>query len=110
MKCFGLTLNLRDDPQVIERYKAYHRAVWPELLERAREQGILKSRIFLLGSRLFMYVETTDDFELSRALVPAAEEDPRVREWDDIMRGLQERVPEARSDEWWAEMELVHEL
>lgn len=106
MKCFGFAINLLDDPEVIQQYRTYHQTVWPEVLENARKQGVQKTRIFLLGRRLFMYVETTDDFDPS-ALVPP-EDSPRVQEWDVIMRCLQEKVPEAKSEEWWAEMELVH--
>ena len=109
MKCFGFAINLKDDPKGIEQYKAYHRAVWPEVLAKARRKGITKTKIFLLGRWLFMYIETTDDFELSRAMLPQAGDDPRCKEWDDLMRSFQEQVPEARADEWWAEMELVHE-
>ena len=60
MKCYGLTIILKDDPEVIAQYKAYHRHVWPEVLEHARNLGILKTRIFLIGRRLFMYIETED--------------------------------------------------
>ena len=38
MKHYGLTLNLKNDPSVIEKYKAYHRDAWPEVL------AALKSR------------------------------------------------------------------
>ena len=67
MKCYGLTINLKDDPEVIAQYKAYHRDVWPEVLEQARNLGILKTRIFLIGLRLFMYIETEDGFDFGRA-------------------------------------------
>jgi L-rhamnose mutarotase len=109
MKSYGLTINLVDDPPIIEQYKAYHQAVWPEVLANAREKGILKTRIFLLGRRLFMYMETTDDFDLSTSLLPSEDDHPKVKEWGGIMARMQERVPEARPDEWWGEMELVHE-
>jgi L-rhamnose mutarotase len=106
-KTFGFTINLKDDPHVIEKYKAYHRAVWPEVLESAHKKGIFKSRIFLLGRRLFMYFETSDDYDPARDLLP--DPNPRCKEWDDLMRSFQEPVPEAQSEEWWAEMELVFE-
>ena len=48
-----------------------------------------------------MYIETTDDFDPSVLGLP--EDIPRVQEWDEIMRGLQEKVPEAKTEEWWAE-------
>jgi L-rhamnose mutarotase len=36
--------------------------------------------------------------------------DPKYREWDALMRSMQERVPEAREGEWWAEMDEVFDL
>jgi L-rhamnose mutarotase len=63
MQSYGLTLCLQDDPQKIETYKEYHRAVWPEVLAGLREAGIQRMQIFLLGLRMFMYVDTDDDFE-----------------------------------------------
>ncbi len=109
MKCYGLTINLKDDAEVIAQYKEYHRNAWPEVLEHARRLGILKTRIFLIGRRLFMYIETEDDFDFGRAFSAPAPGAARIREWDDIMRGFQEPAPEAPAGEWWAQMELVHE-
>jgi len=108
MKCYGLTINLRDDPEVIAQYKAYHRDVWPEVLEQARNLGILKTRIFLSGRRLFMYIETEDGFDFGRAFSAPGGAAARLRAWDDLMRGFQEPAPEAQAGEWWAQMELVH--
>lgn len=109
MKCYGLTINLKDDDEIIAQYKDYHRHVWPEALEHARRLGILKTRIFLIGRRLFMYIETEDGFDFARAFSAPGGETARLREWDDLMRGFQEPAPEAQADEWWARMELVHE-
>ena len=109
MKCYGLTINLKDDAEVIAQYKEYHRNAWPEVLDHARRLGILKTRIFLLGRRLFMYIETEDDFDFGRAFSAPGAGAARLREWDDLMRGFQEPAPEAPTGEWWAQMELVHE-
>jgi L-rhamnose mutarotase len=106
MKSYGLTLLLKDDPVLIEQYKEYHRHVWPEVLRRLREVGILRMQIFLLGRRMFMYIDTTDDFEPARDFA-RINEDPKSAEWDRLMRTLQERAPEAREGEWWALMERV---
>ena len=109
MKVFGLTLLLRDDPAAIERYKTYHRQVWPEVTARIRECGIRTMRIFLLQRRMFMYIETNDAFD------PAVDfarinEAPKSQEWDTLMRSLQELAPEAAPGEWWALMEQVFDL
>lgn len=110
MRHFGLALNLKDDPHVIEQYKIYHRDVWPEVLESLREVGITRMDIYLLGRRLFMAIETVDDFDPARDFPRYLELHPRCREWDELMRTFQEPVPEAKPDEWWATMEPVFEL
>ena len=50
MKSYAMALDLRDDAEVIEQYKEYHRAVWDEVLEGLRSIGISKMKIFLRGS------------------------------------------------------------
>ena len=81
MKHYAQTLNLKDDPAIAQRYIEHHRAVWPEVERGLRGIGIVQMRIWLLGRRLFMLMET-----------------------------FQERVAEAKPGEWWAGMELVYEL
>ncbi|MDE0297969.1 MAG: L-rhamnose mutarotase [Candidatus Poribacteria bacterium] len=110
MPRFGLTLNLKDDPDVIEQYKTYHRNVWPEVLDSLREVGITQMDIYLLGNRLFMAIDTVDDFDPVHDFPRHLEMHPRCREWDVLMRNFQERVPEAEPGEWWATMEQVFEL
>jgi len=109
MKCYGLTLCLRDDPEAIAAYVRHHQAVWPQVCARIREVGVQAMRIFLRGRRLFMYIETADDFDLARDF-PRVNEDPVSAEWNRLMATLQERAPEANPDEWWAPMELVFDL
>ena len=110
MKHFGLTLNLKDDPRVIKQYKTYHRNVWLEVLNSLKQVGINRMGIYLLGHRLFMAIETVDDFDPARDFPRYLEVHPRCREWDELMRTFQEQAPEAKPDEWWATMEQVFEL
>ena len=109
MQRFGRTLQLVDDPALIERYKDHHRAVWPEVAARLRQVGITQMRIYLLGRRLFMYVEAADSFDPATDFA-RINDDLRSREWDELMRTMQERVPEAGVGEWWAAMEEVFDL
>jgi L-rhamnose mutarotase len=109
MQTYGMTLMLRDDNGVVERYKQYHQNAWPEVLARLREVGVEQMKIYLLGHRLFMYMEAVDGFDLARDFGKLIDE-PRYREWDELMRSLQEPVPEARPAEWWAPMEEVFDL
>lgn len=103
MKEYALTINLKDDPDLIEQYKEYHRNVWPEVIESMKARGVTKMKIFLLGRRMFMVMETLDEVEPKRDL-------PRVKEWQELMDTFQERVPEAKPGEHWAAMEKVFDL
>ncbi len=66
MKHFGLAINLKDDPEIIEKYKEYHSNVWPEVLESLHTIGITKMNIYLLGRRMFMAMEAIDEFEVEK--------------------------------------------
>jgi L-rhamnose mutarotase len=109
MRAFGLTLCLQDDPAKISEYRRYHQAVWPEVTARLRECGVQQMQIFLRGRRMFMYLLTADDFEPSRDFA-RINEDPVSARWNELMATLQERAPEADSNEWWAPMERVFDL
>ena len=108
-KSYAMALDLKDDASLIERYIEHHRAVWPEALDSLNRLGIEKMKIFLLGRRLFMYVEVPDEFDFPADLAQYTEE-PRAGEWDEFMRGFQEKVPGAMPDEWWGQMEQVWDL
>ncbi len=109
MKSFAMTLNLKDDPAIIQQYREYHRAVWPEVLKGLRGIGITRMKIFLHGRRLFMYLEAPDSFDPRRDF-PRYMTDRRARQWDELMRTFQEPVPGATAGEWWAPMEEVFDL
>jgi len=109
MQSYGMTLMLKDDEEIVERYKEYHRKAWPEVVSRLRENGITQMRIYLLSRRMFMYMEAVDGFSPERDF-PKLAQDSRYREWDELMRGLQQPAPEARAGEWWAPMEEVFDL
>jgi len=109
MQTYGMTLMLRDDDEVVARYREYHRNAWPEVLARLREIGVVEMKIYLTGRRLFMYMEAVDGFDPERDFRKLAD-DLRYREWDNLMRTLQVRAPEAREGEWWAAMEQVFDL
>jgi L-rhamnose mutarotase len=109
VQAYGMALDLRNDPALIARYKKEHAAVWPEVVARLREIGVIEMKIFLLGRRMFMYCETRDGFDPAKDFA-RSNDDPTYRKWDELMRTMQERVADAKPDEWWARMELVFDL
>ena len=110
MQHFGLTIELKDDPELIAQYKAHHADPWPEPLQGLGEVGITDMKIFLLGRRMFMYMTATDEFDPARDFPRYVEQNPKAKEWDELMRTFQQQVPEAKEGEWWANMELVFDL
>lgn len=109
MKSFAQALDLNDDPALIAAYKEHHKKVYPEVLAALRKIGITRMKIFLLGTRLFMYYEAPDTFNPSRDYQNYAR-DPRCAAWDTLMRTFQQQAPGARRGDWWADMELVFDL
>jgi L-rhamnose mutarotase len=57
-----LTLDLQDDPELIAEYRRYHEDVWPKIIESIRVSGVESMEIYLRGTRMFMIMDTTDDF------------------------------------------------
>ena len=111
MKRYAFTCQLKDDPKVISCYLEHHRAIWPEVAESLLASGILRATIHLLGRRLFMTIETGDDYDPDVAHELHRNASPRIREWEELMRSMQERAPEAPpGDSTWVEMECVFEL
>lgn len=109
MKAFAQCLDLIDDPQKIAEYIDYHKRVWPEVLDGLRAIGIRRMRIFLHGTRLFMYFEAPDDFNPTTSYADYARA-PRVAEWDRLMRTFQRQVPGADPAVFWTEMREVFHL
>jgi len=109
MKRYCLALDLKDDPALIAEYKKYHREVWPEIRESIKASGILSMEIYNINNRLFMIIETLDDFSFEqKAAIDAA--NPRVQEWEALMLKLQQPLPDSKQGEKWSLMELIFAL
>jgi L-rhamnose mutarotase len=110
MKSYGQALDLVNDPEIIEKYKEYHRNVWPEVVASLKEIGITTMKIYLTGNHLFMYFESVNDFDPERDFQSYTQKNPRANEWNDLMSAFQQKVPEASESDWWAPAELVYDL
>src|SRR5215467_10496736 len=108
-KRYCLTLDLKDDPQLIAEYRRYHERIWPEITRSIRDSGILDMEIYLLGTRMFMIMEVAPDFSFeAKAKADAA--NPKVREWEELMWKFQQPLPQAKSGEKWLRMERIFKL
>ena len=108
MKTFAYALNLQNDSESISNYKEHHKNVWPEVLRSIRGNGVIDNKIFLLGNHLFMMILAEDSYNPADLQNYATDE--KCKQWDSLMRTLQQPLDEARPGELWAEMECVFDM
>lgn len=109
MKKYYLTLDLKNDPNLIEEYKIIHQNVWPEIMESIKESGIFNLEIYHIQDRLLMIIEAATHFSFEeKSKLDAA--NPKVQEWDALMWKFQQALPEAKPGEKWLLMDKIFEL
>ncbi len=108
---YCLTVDLKNDAELIARYEAYHKEVWPEILQSLSDSGIISMQIYRLNNRMFMIIETRDDFSFDKKAVMDAA-NPRVQEWETLMGQFQQSLPGFDpNDPWkWKPMEKVFDF
>ena len=110
-KRYCKTLTLQDDPQLISEYKKVHApgSTWPEITQGMIELGILDMEIYIMGTRLFMIMDTVPEFDHDRAMAELAAK-PRQSEWEAYVSRFQKTSSEATADEKWQLMERIYKL
>ena len=110
-KRYCKTLSLKDDKQLIEDYKKVHApgAAWPEITQGMREVGITDMEIYIYGTRLFMIMDTVDDFDHDKAMSELAKK-PRQSEWETHVSRFQQSSAEATADEKWQLMDRIYKM
>ena len=110
-KRFCKTLELRNDPALIVSYKKAHAKgqAWPEITQGMKEVGILDMEIYLMGTRLFMIMDTVPNFDHDKAMAELAKK-PRQAEWEAHMAQFQNTSAEASADEKWRLMERIYKI
>jgi len=109
MKRFSLALDLKDDAALIDEYEEYHRKVWPEILKSIKDAGIQQMEIYRISNRLFMIMETNDDFTFEQK-AKMDEANKKVQEWERLMWKYQQGLPFAKPGEKWVLMEKIFSL
>ena len=108
MQRYCLALDLKDDESLIKEYEDYHKNVWPEILQSIKDAGIEQMEIYRVSNRLFMIMETNDDFSFEqKAAADTASE--KVQEWETLMWKYQQALPGSRPGEKWVIMEKIFE-
>lgn len=109
MKRYCLTVDLKDDAELIAEYEAHHRKVWPEIKQSILDSGITNMEIYRFDNHLFMVMETDDSFTFERkAAMDAA--NPKVQEWETLMWKFQQPLPGSKPGEKWMVMDKIFNL
>lgn len=111
VKRYCQTLDLRNSPELIAEYRKRHSQaeMRPEIMAGIRQVGILEMEIYILGTRLFMIVETPLDFDWNTAMAQLSTL-PRQEEWEEYMSVFQQAEPGMSSAEKWKPMERMFHL
>jgi L-rhamnose mutarotase len=108
-KRYCLTLDLKDDPELIAEYRRHHKKIWPEITESIRDAGIEELEIYLLGTRMCMIMEVGEGFSFE-AKSKADRENPKVQQWEQLMWKFQQALSQAKPGEKWLLMERIFKL
>jgi L-rhamnose mutarotase len=110
-KRFCKTLDLKNDPGLIEQYKKVHAkgATWPEISQGMKEIGILDMEIYIQGNRLIMIMDTIPDFDHDKAMTELSKK-PRQKEWERFVSRFQQTSANASADEKWKPAERIYKM
>jgi L-rhamnose mutarotase len=109
MKRYCLTLDLKDDPQLIREYEQFHREVWGEIKKSIYDSGIESMEIYRFDNRLFMIMDTEDSFSFERKAAMDAS-NASVQEWETLMWKFQQPLKNAKPGQKWVLMNKIFEL
>lgn len=106
-----LCLDLVDDADSVERYRAWHRpgATPPAIIRSIRAADITLMEIYQIADRLIMIMETGPNFS-SEAKAAADAADPDVKAWEQLMDQFQKPLSGAQHGEKWVSATLIFDL
>lgn len=104
-----MTLDLKNDPELIREYEEHHQAVWPEIVHSIRSAGVYSMEIYRYDTRLVMFMEVPDDFDFGQK-AEADQNNPAVQAWENLMWKYQQALPVSRPGEKWMLMDKIFEL
>ena len=109
MKRYCLTLDLKDDAELIAEYEEYHRKIWPEIRVSIIDSGIINMEIYRFDNRLMMIMETNNSFTFERKAAMDVS-NPKVLEWEALMWKFQQPLANAKPGEKWVLMDQIFKL
>jgi L-rhamnose mutarotase len=109
VKRFCLALDLKNDPALMLQYEEHHKKVWPEILESIRNSGIESMEIYRYSNRLFMIMETNENFSFEKK-GEADNRNEKVQAWEALMWKYQQALPGVPEGTKWVLMNKIFDL
>jgi L-rhamnose mutarotase len=109
MKRYCLTLDLKDDPELIKEYEIHHQKIWPEIIESIKHSGIHQMEIYRFQQRLFMIMGTADDFSFEQKAKDDIQ-NKKVQEWEKLMLKYQQPLDPEDPFKKWMLMNKIFDL
>lgn len=92
MKRYSLTLDLKNEPELIWQYEQIHKKVWPEIISSIKESGIENMEIYRYETRLFMIMDVHDNFSFEKKN-EMDKKNEKVQQWEKFMWEHQRPLP-----------------
>ena len=110
-KRYCKTLELKNDPGLIEEYKRIHSGtnIWPEVTDGMRDVGIVDMEIYLVETRLFMIMDTLPDFNHQTAMTELMKKS-RQSEWEKFVSRFQITTEDEVSTDKWELVERIFKM
>ena len=110
-KRYCKTLQLENDPLLIQEYKKLHAGgnAWPEITQGMKNVGIIDMEIYLDGTTLFMIMDTIEDFDHESAMIKLGKL-PRQSEWEAKVSKFQKTTAESSAGEKWKLIERIYKM
>lgn len=109
MKRYSLTLDLKNDAELIQQYEEIHKEVWPEIISSIKESGIENMEIYRYETRLFMIMDVNDNFSFEKKN-ESDKQNEKVQQWEKLMWRYQEPLPGSAEGEKWKLMNTIFVL
>ena len=111
MNRYCLALDLVDDPVLIEEYEHWHKDenAWPGIKQSILDSGITNMELYRTGNRLFMIMETNEDFSFDKKAA-MDNSNPQVQKWEQFVWKFQQPMPWAKPGEKWVLMDKIFQL
>ncbi|WPU97441.1 L-rhamnose mutarotase [Mucilaginibacter sp. cycad4] len=102
-----MTANLVNDPKLQQEYLSYHATQfknWPEVAKGFCNANFQQLLVFKNGRQLMLVISIPKGENLDKLNPRTTENNPRVNEWNRLMKKYQEGIPGTKPGEVWVEL------